>query len=279
MFSKEVPDGASAPRVDFLYAPNREILVTDFHLFSFADGDDPIHAALPSTQFFFAMDDYSLGPLDDERKRETFWRDVAPGYQEENPQESATGMFAPWRELQSRLLQMPAGRVYVWHDANAAGYVFLRMACHWLAQTGHALFAIEIVEEGRVLPATATLEQLCAGAAPISPAQRREWAEEFAAISARPEMLRELDETGHLQCREMHVHDDFMLACSPVQWQPAARVVGETMAKACPPHYMGDVFWNMRLQYLIDAGLIEADGERVGLRNYRVRRRQPVPGN
>ena len=253
--------------------------MTDFHLFSFAAGDDPIHAALPPAQAFFAMDDYSLGPLDDESKREAFWRDMLRGYEEDDPEERATAVFSPWRELQSRLLQAPAGRVYMWHAANAADYVFVRMACHWLAQTGHALFAIDIPEEGYVLPTHAKLEQLCAGAAQISPAQRLQWAQEFVAMAARPEMLRELDEAGHLHCRDMHVHDNFLLACCPTRWQLAARLVGETMAKACPPHCLGDVFWNMRLQCLIDAGLIEADGERVGLRNYRVRRRQSVPGN
>jgi len=250
--------------------------VTDFHLFSFAAEDDPIHAAVPPAQAFSVMDDYRLGPLDDESKREAFRREMVRGYGEhdqEDPAESEPAGFDPWREWQSRLLQAPTGRVYIWHAANAAGYVLLRMACHWFAEAGHALFAVGMQEEGRVLPATATLEKICADAAPISLPQARAWAQEFAVLAARPEMLRELDAAGHLHCREMHVHDELMLACCPVQWQLAARVVGETMAKACSSDGLGDVFWNMRLQCLIDAGWMEADGARAGLRNYQVRRR------
>ncbi len=46
----------------------------------------------------------------------------------------------------------------------------------------------------------------------------------------------------------------------PSGWTPAARVVGTAMGRCDPPNIPSDLFFASRLQFLIDAGRIEADG-------------------
>ncbi len=234
--------------------------------------------AFPHAQVFCAMDDYSLGPLGDERMRDAFWRDIGRGYDDEY-RESASNCFVPWRELQSVLAREPGCPVHVWHSASGAEYVFLRMACHRLAEAGHPLFAVGVPAHGTEgLHSTAVwpperLKEFVANAEAISTAQRQAWAQEFTDIAARPEMLRECDGAGHLHFRDMDVHDDLLLACCPYQWQTASTVVGAAMARSDPRNMLGDFFLNSRVQYLIDAGILDVDGDRAAMRKYRVRRR------
>jgi hypothetical protein len=69
----------------------------------------------------------------------------------------------------------------------------------------------------------------------------------------------------------MDRYDPLLLAsCSPT-WTPAPRVVGTAMSRCDGHNLMSDLFFSSRLQLLIDAGRIEADGSRNRLREYRVR--------
>lgn len=69
----------------------------------------------------------------------------------------------------------------------------------------------------------------------------------------------------------MDRYDPLLLECCATRWTPAARVVGNAM-RLCDGHnLLSDLFFCSRLQFLIEAGRIEADGRRDRLRDYVVR--------
>ena len=67
-------------------------------------------------------------------------------------------------------------------------------------------------------------------------------------------------------------YDACLLAVCPGHWVPAARLVGDAM-ECCGDgrNRLSDLLLSSRLQYLVDAGRIDCEGERRRLREYRVR--------
>lgn len=250
--------------------------MAEFHLVSFDSTAEAMRIAFPDAHVLCAWDDYSLGPLDDGKERGAFWRDMGRGYSEEYAAEP-TDCFAPWYEMRLTLAAADPSRICVWYSGSGSEYVFLRMACHWLAGLDHALQKVGVPARDGIHSTAAwppeQLREFVAHAVPLSRLQQEEHAREFAAIATQPGMLRECDESDRLHCRPMNVHDDLLLACCSSQWQRAAVVVGEAMERADPRNAQGDVFWNSRLQYLADAGRIEVNGDRLALGKYHVRRR------
>jgi hypothetical protein len=96
--------------------------------------------------------------------------------------------------------------------------------------------------------------------------------QEYLCIAARTELLRECDGQGRLLLMPITAHDDLILSCCPYQWTPAARVVGEAMGRGDPRNPFGDMVVASRLQHLIATGLLDVEGQRRTLRDYRVRR-------
>lgn len=227
---------------------------------------------------FGILDALNLGPLSDGRERVAFWRSLAaPGYSDELPFQEWDDAFAPWRELHRSVAAEKPQRLLIWVTESGADYVLLRMACHWLAAEDVALWRVPVPPEGEFHAVAAHPAEALATFAPravaIPRAEVAAMAEEYRRIAARPELLRECDAQGRLLFRPITAHDDFILSCCPDEWTPAARVVGEAMGRGDPRNSFGDMFVASRLQHLIAAGLVETDGPRKTLRDYRVRRR------
>ncbi|WP_436488857.1 DUF3658 domain-containing protein [Chitinophaga sp. ARDCPP14] len=83
--------------------------------------------------------------------------------------------------------------------------------------------------------------------------------------------MRECDENGVLQFRELSAHDNLLLSHCDKRWKPAVRVIGQTMGFSDPRNSLGDGFVSSRLEHLIVSGQIEADGIRTSMRTFRVR--------
>ncbi len=255
----------------------------EFHLSGSASAAGSMRVAFPRAHVFSIKGDCSLGPLDDGIARAAFWNTLygeEHGF-EDDCGEPVTDYFAPWRELQSMFESTrdhgETYRIYIWHSASGAEYIFVRMACHWLADSGHHLYSVAVPALDGVHATAAwspkQLKRQIVNAVPILPSVRRQWSQEFTAIAARPEMLRECDEAGLLHFREMHVHDDYLLTYCPAQWCKAAKVVGEANGHADPHWVNCNAFWNSRLLHLIDTGRVEAEGDLSALQWYRVRRK------
>jgi hypothetical protein len=233
-------------------------------------------------EVFCIMDELSLGPLSDGRERVDFWRSLmAPGYSDQPLPAEWNDAFAPWHELRRRVADDKPQRLLVWTSGSGADYVFLRMACHWLLAGDVALWRVPVPQkDGFHAVAVHTPEALTSFAPTaivLSPTQIAAMAQEYDDIAKRPELLRECDAQGRLLFNSIAAHDDFILDFCPAEWAPAARVVGQAMGGSDPRNPLGDMFVASRLQHLIATGLVEADGPRTTLRNYRVRRRIARP--
>jgi hypothetical protein len=93
---------------------------------------------------------------------------------------------------------------------------------------------------------------------------------DFQRIRGETGLLRRWDE-GRIIGVPIDRYDPLLMESCPTQWAPAPRVVGTAMGRCGERNLMSDLFFSSRLQVLIDAGRIEADGPRHRLRAYAVR--------
>ena len=246
----------------------------EFHLTCNANTAASLQVAFPHARVFCAHDDYSLGPLSDGNQRIRFWRQIERGLAErEGP--ATTDPFQCWRDLQTELTIPEVCRICIWHSGSGAEYMFLRVACHWLANTVHSLFAVETPpRQGRHASAEwppRGLKRLARNAVSISATQRQAWAREFETIAQQPALLRVCDAHGELLFGTLAAYDHLLLAACTRQWQLAAVIVGRAMANADPRNTPGDAFLRFRLLHLMDAGVLDVDDARCELQTCYVR--------
>lgn len=237
---------------------------------------------------FCVKDALDVGPLNDGRQRMAFWCSLAAGYSLEafdEADEFSGDAFTPWGVLLDEIKKTPPTRIVIWTSGSGADYVFLRMACHRLADTAIPISVVRVSAShddrhnapGHHSVAVHTPQALAsyaATAAGLTDAGRKAFAQEFDAIAGRPELLRACDASGHLVFLDISAHDDLLVKARTLEWRQANRVVGDAMGAGDPRNSPGDVFLCSRLQHLIDAGQIEADAPRTVMSAYRVRLRR-----
>jgi hypothetical protein len=116
----------------------------------------------------------------------------------------------------------------------------------------------------------AELADLFASARELTDPERTDRAADFLRIRGETGLLRRWEE-GRILGVPMDRYDPLLLDSCGTEWTPAARVVGTAMSRCDGHNLMSDLFFCSRLQRLIDAGRIEADGRRDRLREYAVR--------
>jgi hypothetical protein len=217
-------------------------------------------------------DDLSHGPLDDGRARIDYMRDRFRGY--DDWYRDVTDAFAPWRALIEGIDEGRADAVVIWSGDNASEASFLAMACWWLEQ--RRVRALRVAEPGRdgrhyvAIHTPAELADLFASARELTDPERTDRAADFLRIRGETGLLRRWEE-GRILGVPMDRYDPLLLDSCGTEWTPAARVVGTAMSRCDGHNLMSDLFFCSRLQRLIDAGRIEADGRRDRLREYAVR--------
>jgi hypothetical protein len=221
---------------------------------------------------FGIPDDLSHGPLDDGRARISYMRDRFRGY--DNWYLDVTDAFAPWRAMIARIDEARADAVVIWSGDNASEATFLTMACWWLGNRSDRVLRVAMPgTDGRHYVAIykpAELADLIASAQELTNTERAVLAADFLRIRGETGLLRRWEE-GKILGVPMDRYDPLLLASCPPTWTPAARVVGMAMSRGDGHNLMSDLFFSSRLQLLIDAGRIEADGSRDRLREYAVR--------
>jgi len=219
-------------------------------------------------------DDLSHGPLSDGRRRLAYMRDCWQGFGEDWPGHGEDA-FEAWQALQSAL-EGSARPVVVWRSESVQDHVFLRMAAWWLRSHAGPLLEIQVPARGERIGVGVHepfgLAALALTARALADDLRAALAQEFAAIRERPESVRRW-RAGQLEHLPSDIYDELLLHDLARDWQPAARIVGRAMHLCDPRNPMTDLFFSARLQALIAAGRIDAEGDRDHLRGYRVRRR------
>jgi hypothetical protein len=216
-------------------------------------------------------DDLSHGPLHDGEARVAWMRACyAGGFEWTAPTDDA---FVPWRALEARLLAEP-GPVALWGGDNASEGTFVAMACARLRGRAPSLLRVTLPAGSRTHVGRFDPAEL---AAAFERGARTMTADEIDAAAANFEALRDegaprrVWNDGALRGAPADVFDALLLAACDDAWRPAARVVGDAMARCDPRQSVSDVWLNARLQAAIDAGRVETDGPRTTLRAYAVR--------
>ena len=223
---------------------------------------------LPGTAFCIS-DDLSHGPLDDGRARVDYMRSCFRGYDDWFCDD--TDAFASWRALLIRIDEMKVDSIVIWSGDNVSESTFLSMACWWLADyRGHLQQVRMPGEDGRhhvAIYTPAELAELFASSVELAKPKSDALAADFVRIR---------DETGLLRCWEkgtikgipLDRYDPLLLSCCTSERVMAARVIGLAMSRCNRHNLMSDLFFTWRLQHLIDAGQIEADGDRSRICDY-----------
>ena len=218
-------------------------------------------------------DDLSHGPLSDGRVRLDYMRACFRGY--DDWAFTTSDAFAPWHALSQLLDDTGRGPVLLWSGDNVSEASFLAMACWWLAGRSLPLLHVHIPpSDGRRHVATRTpaeLAGLFASRRVLAEDERRRLAEDFTRIRDHTGLLRRWED-GRIIGVPTDRYDPLLMESCPSGWTPAARVVGTAMGRCDGPNIPSDLFFSSRLQFLIDAGRIEADGPRLRLGDHTVRR-------
>ncbi|MGB7194072.1 MAG: DUF1835 domain-containing protein [Collimonas pratensis] len=242
--------------------------MSDFHLVaSYSAGGCLRHAVeveLLAGEVGCIGDTLDVGPLGDSRARTIFWQEIDaaayPGGDREPPPHDA---FAPWQEVREKVKKMRPDRILIWASGSGSDYVFLRMACRMLADSGAPLFHIAVPpKDGYHAVAVYSPEQLAPMAMParrLAVSENDALAREFDSIAGRPELLRECDENGQLRFGHLGDHDDLLVAALDAEWLSAPRVIGTAMGNGDPRNGAGDAMLAARLRHLIETGVAEEE--------------------
>ena len=193
------------------------------------------------------FDEYpGIGPLDDGEKRIQYLRGLIFDNGTGNLYSYRHDAFEIWRKLQQRLNDHPVDRVVIWAGSDGNDYVFVRMACWWLNTATADLWVVQpppdhghcslyVYNDIELAPYITQAKQL-------DLFTRNELVAEYESIVARPELLRECDENGHLLFLDLSAHDNEILEhCHPTRWKSAVRVVGQTMGFSNPRNPVNEV--------------------------------------
>ena len=230
---------------------------------------------------FNLRDDLSHGPLDDGVARAEYWRACYRAFSDWEYDLADT--FAPWDELSRRLDRDRHDAVVVWAGENVSEATFLAMACHRLAGRPEQIVHLAVPgKDGRNYVAVHAPEELRAffesreSWLRLDAAARTVLAEDFTRIRDKTGLLRRWQQ-GRVLGVPIDHYDDLLLQACSARWAPAARVIGKAMGLCDPANSLSDLFFNTRLQALIAAGKVQADGPQRSALDYAVRRASP-PG-
>jgi hypothetical protein len=225
-------------------------------------------------------DDLSHGPLDDGRARIDYMRARYRGY--DDWCFDTVDAFAPWHRLLAVLDgdreevkdDVRPDAIVLWAGDNPSEGSFLAMACHRLRERSEPVFHVPtpVRAEGHYVAiySPAELAARLPHRRALGERRRALYAEDFLRLRDETGLLRRWED-GRIIGVPPDRYDALLLASCAADWLPAARVVGAAMGRCDPHNRISDLFFCSRLQVLIDAGRIEADGRRQRLRDYAIR--------
>ena len=217
-------------------------------------------------------DDLSHGPLDDGRARIEYMHACFRGY--DDWYLDLDDAFAPWRALLTRIDEQKIEIIVIWSGQTVSEATLLAMACWWLRQRPERVLRVTTPgADGRhylALYLPAELAGLFASATELTDSERDALAGDFLRIRDETALLRRWEE-GRVTGIPLDRYDPLLLTSCTSEWTLAPRVIGLAMSRCDDHNLMSDLFFSCRLQHLIDAGRIEADGNRSRMRDYAVR--------
>jgi Protein of unknown function/Domain of unknown function (DUF1835) len=109
-------------------------------------------------------------------------------------------------------------------------------------------------------------------AAPLSAEERQQYGRIWQRLCRENAPFRVIKDDAIISA-SIEVYDDLLLSCLTTDWNRAARVIGDAMAKSLgdPCAQVGDLVLFGRLRKLIEAGTLDARGDLATLRGSEVR--------
>ena len=218
-------------------------------------------------------DDLSHGPLDDGLARAEYLRACYRDFDDRWDYDKQDA-FTPWLALVERLDRDRHDAVVIWTGENVSEATFLAMACDRLAGRPEPIAHVTVPgKHGRNYVAVHAPEELRAfygSWRTLSDAERSGLAQDFARIREETGLLRRLQD-GQLIGIPMDYYDGLLLEACSNEWTLAARIMGIAMGHCDAANSMSDLFFSSRLQALIAAGEIQADGPQSSIRTYSIR--------
>ena len=225
-------------------------------------------------EVFPVPDDLSNGPLDDGHARAEYFRKQVPGY---GPADVPEDAFASWHELRGEIEARAIDRIVIWYSNTISDLIFLRMACWYLRGFAKETECVNTSVSGWSGVGLLDPKELRAcfeHRTHLNSSERERFATEFESVRDRRDLLRGATH-GQIVSLPIDHYDAYILSFASGEWKRAVRVVGMCLGDADRHNLIGDMFFSWRLQQLIDAGQLEADGDRSEMRAYRVRKPQP----
>jgi hypothetical protein len=226
---------------------------------------------LPGTAFSL-QDDLSHGPLVDGYERINYMRACYRGYDDWTF--AVNDAFAPWASLIERLEREAPGAIVIWSGDNVSEATFLALACRQFRQRPERLLRVAPPERDNppyvALHTPLELAGLYASRRELTDPERTRLGDDFVRIRSETGLLRRWENGRIIGVPPGH-YDRLLLESCTNSWLPAARIIGAAMGRCDKNNLMSDLFFSCRLQILIDAGRIKADGVRNQLRGYSVR--------
>jgi hypothetical protein len=218
-------------------------------------------------------EDLSHGPLNDGLARAEYLRACYRDYDDRWAYDQ-TDAFAPWLELIERLDRDRHDAVVIWTGENVSEATFLAMACDRLAGRAEPVAQVTVPgKHGRnyvAVHAPEELRTMFGSWRVLGDAERAALAQDFTRIRQETGLLRRWQD-GQIIGIAIDHYDGLLLEACSSQWTLAARVIGIAMGHCDPANALSDLFFSSRLQALIAAGQIEADGPLNSIRTYSVR--------
>lgn len=218
------------------------------------------------------IDDLSHGPLHDAAARTSYLGECSSSY----GNWAAPSEVERFRhDLEDRLTSGDVAEICIWAGDNVSEGLFMAMAC--AALMGFDGAVTRVGAQGlEPLPyvgphSPEALSRLFATRVLLSADDRARLAGDYARLREERGALRRWEDGKILTVPADH-YDAMIAACCPPQWTAAASVVGTALGKCDGHNLLSDLFVARRLRNLIDAGGIEAQGDRSNLRAYSVRR-------
>jgi hypothetical protein len=212
----------------------------------------------------FAIDDcLDVGPLGPDAVRNEWWRPIRDQYLDGLSSEMP-GLEEQWRSTLARILDK-ASEVVIWSSDSGNDQTHLRLAAaKFETFTGsmrlvHVPTRDGIAGVSRFYPDTLAACGTRSGS--LDSVTLAALACDYRERLENCEGIRLQTDQG-LELRDYSVFDEAILDACPSEFVNPARVIGLAMSRCDGRNWVPDMFLRWRLRLLVDAGVVQASGER-----------------
>lgn len=222
---------------------------------------------------FSIPDELSHGPLHDGRARSVYFKTRIYGHAPDVP--IPDNAFGCWHTLSQKIRSDQPDTIVVWTSDAISDMIFLRMACWHLRDFGGDVASVN-TSKGRAswygvgINSPEMLVAQFANRVVLDAVTRADLAQAFEEIVERNDLLRVYRDGNIVSANSDHF-DNYVMSFVTRDWERAVRIVGNCLGHSIDENMISDAFFEWRLQTLLGAGKLEAQGDLSRMNGYQVR--------